>query len=887
MSAAKRSSHGGSGPARRATDSRPVKRARANAITDVFARAGDSARVKKGDDDGAASASKPTTAVEDVSSRTTMTVDDAVPRKARSIESAPIGLRKASIPESGGTMMKGIARGGDFAAVHKPAPAGESRRLARKSESIVVPAKHVYKTGPITIKLQARWRRAIRRAGKVSVGALAGALACAAVAVGGVDGASLLAAEMPLAQTVAVTSIAALVAIAVIRRIQFSPPSARAQRVSMWLAAANDLADLELCLALVAGIHVVIAVTGGLESPAYPVLYGLVAFSMTVLARPGALATVGGALVLEAALLVRSGITEAAILEASLHAVFIAGAAMAHALLLRGLTSRYRHRRARRLDEELAALRDSARDYRLIAAALGPSSRAPRHRDEEERLLAIGGVGMIGDAMSWVLATLKRSLNARTVALLWVEDSDGERVKLTEVASDADDITEAPRLPNAGVLGAVIRDRQPLLVGATKPGQLPYYDSGRAGVALVAVPILEGAHLRGILAADRDVAFSEADRDLLVDAGGQVLRVVQAEQVFRAVERAKYEHERFYQATAMLGRALTPEQVMATAFDACAAIVEYDAAVIALYDKDRAKHRIAAVRIGDGGKGIIDENIAGFEFKDNAGLAAMVIKNRHYLPAGGEPREVSAPIYTRKIKIEDAKSLLVLPLLSADEAIGTFTLVARAEKRFGKDVREMLAVIANQVAVSLQNGYLYKQMETMATTDGLTGLTNHRTFQSRFEDLLQRAQRHNHKVALLLCDVDHFKKVNDTYGHPIGDEVLRRVAKVLQEVPRKIDIPARYGGEEFVVLLDGVDVTQAKTVAERIRIEISKVVVDTEKGPLSVTESIGVAAFPEDGRDRATLIERADLALYHAKHTGRNRVVTWGEAQAAKAKQAG
>ena len=177
-------------------------------------------------------------------------------------------------------------------------------------------------------------------------------------------------------------------------------------------------------------------------------------------------------------------------------------------------------------------------------------------------------------------------------------------------------------------------------------------------------------------------------------------------------------------------------------------------------------------------------------------------------------------------------------------------------------------------------------METMATTDGLTGLTNHRTFQERFEDLLQRAERHGTRVALLLCDVDFFKKVNDGYGHPVGDEVLRRVARVLTEVPRKIDIPARYGGEEFAVLLDNVDIVQAKAVAERIRIEISKVVVDTEKGPLSVTESVGVVVFPDDGRDRATLIERADLALYHAKHTGRNRVVTWAEHQAAKTKRA-
>ena len=789
-----------------------------------------------------------------------------VPKRTSSMESAPIGLRKATIAESGRNRADASAgsrgRGADFP----------------RSEAIKKPGAP---------KPFARWRRALRRAGKVSLGAAAGAVACVVVAVGGVDGASLLSPRMPLPQAMVAAAITALVIIAVIRRVQFAPPSARAQRVSMWLAAAQDLADLELCLALVAGAHVVIAVTGGLHSPAYPVLYGLVAFAVTVLARPGALATLGAAVFLEAALLVRTGISSRTIFAASLHTAFIGGAATAHALLLRGLTTRYRKRRVRRLEEELTALRDSARDYRLIAAALGPGSRAPRPRDEEERLLAVGGVGMIGDASSWVLATLKRSLGARTVALLWLEDSDGERVKLMEVASDADDITEAPRLPSAGVLGAVVRDRQPLLVAATKPGQLPYYDSGRAGVALVAVPILEGVHLRGILAADRDLPFSESDRDLLADAGGQVLRVVQAEQVFRAVERAKYEHERFYLATAMLGRALTPEQVMETAFDACAAIVDYDAAAIALYDKDRAKHRIAAVRLREGGAGIIDPKLPGFEFKDNAGLASMVIKNRHYLPAGGEPREVSAPIYTRKIKIDDAKSLLVLPLLSADEAIGTFTLVARAEKRFNKDVREMLAVIANQVAVSLQNGYLYKQMETMATTDGLTGLTNHRTFQSRFEDLLQRAQRHNHKVALLLCDVDHFKRVNDTYGHPVGDEVLRRVAKVLQEVPRKIDIPARYGGEEFVVLLDNVDVTQAKAVAERIRIEISKVVVDTEQGSLSVTESIGVAAFPEDGRDRATLIERADIALYHAKHSGRNRVVTWAEALAAKTKKAG
>jgi len=726
-------------------------------------------------------------------------------------------------------------------------------------------------------------QRALRRAAKVSLGAVAGTLACGVVAVGGVDGAAVLAKHPSLGMSIIAVAIAVLAVSAIIRRLQFVAPSARAQRVSMWLSAADDLADLELVLTLAAACHLIIAVTGGLDSPAYPLLYGLVAFSSSVLARTGAVATVGAAILLEAALLLRTGLTAGAIIAASIHTAVLIGAALAHVLLLRGLIARYRRRRTARLEDELLSLRDSARDYRLIAAPLGPSSRAPRLREEEERLLTIGGVGMIHDSADWMLATLKRSLSARTVALMWQGDDD--HVNLRDVVSDADDIVETPRLPSAGILGAVIRDRQPILCALTKPGQLPYYASG-APAALVAVPIIENGHLRGILAADREAAFAEADRDLLAEAAHQVLRVVQAEQVFRAVERAKYEHERFYQATAMLGRALTPEQVMETAFDAAAAIVEYDAAAIALYERDKGKHKICAIRVNDGGEGLFDEKLKDLEFKDNAGLASMVVKNRHYLPANGEPGEVSAPIYTRKVKLDDAKSLLVLPLMVAEEAIGTLALAARTEKRFSKDVREMLAVIANQVAVSLQNGFLYKKMETMATTDGLTGLTNHRTFQQRFEDLLQRAQRHNHKVALLLCDVDHFKKVNDNYGHPIGDEVLRRVARVLQEVPRKIDIPARYGGEEFAVLLDGVDVTQAKAVAERIRIEISKIVVETEKGPLSVTESVGVAAFPDDGRDRAVLIERADLALYHAKHTGRNRVVTWAEAQAAKSKKA-
>src|SRR5262249_60536103 len=133
---------------------------------------------------------------------------------------------------------------------------------------------------------------------------------------------------------------------------------------------------------------------------------------------------------------------------------------------------------------------------------------------------------------------------------------------------------------------------------------------------------------------------------------------------------------------------------------------------------------------------------------------------------------------------------------------GTSTLAPRRRNAFSKDARDMLGVIANQVAVSLENAKMYRQMETMATTDGLTGLLNHRTFQVRLAEMLSRAERHGHKLALILTDIDFFKKVNDTYGHPVGDQVLSRVAKVLAETVRKIDVVARYGGGGVALVVE-------------------------------------------------------------------------------------
>jgi diguanylate cyclase (GGDEF)-like protein len=249
------------------------------------------------------------------------------------------------------------------------------------------------------------------------------------------------------------------------------------------------------------------------------------------------------------------------------------------------------------------------------------------------------------------------------------------------------------------------------------------------------------------------------------------------------------------------------------------------------------------------------------------------VKNKLALPAAGEWRERDVPLFSHPMRVRDLESLLVLPLLVKDQVVGTFTVAAKRAFAFPTDRREMLGVIANQVAISLQNAHMYQALEEQATTDGLTGLVNHRTFQERFSAMLGRADRHKFPVSLILTDIDHFKKVNDTHGHPIGDEVLRRVAGILGASARKIDIVARYGGEEFAIVLEATDRAGARQLAERIRGDVSKQQFKSAKGTFQVTLSLGVASYPEDAAAKEIIIARADESLYAAKHGGRNQTV--------------
>jgi diguanylate cyclase (GGDEF)-like protein len=165
------------------------------------------------------------------------------------------------------------------------------------------------------------------------------------------------------------------------------------------------------------------------------------------------------------------------------------------------------------------------------------------------------------------------------------------------------------------------------------------------------------------------------------------------------------------------------------------------------------------------------------------------------------------------------------------------------------------------------------ELSRLANTDSLTGLSNRRQFFELGETQLQHARKEGSDLALLLCDVDHFKSINDRHGHAVGDIVLRALSELARRCTRAIDCVSRIGGEEFAVLLPGTGREVAMAIAERIRVSTSEQRVSIGDGDVAVTVSIGVATLSEDARTLRELLAQADAALYRAKDAGRNRVV--------------
>ena len=220
-------------------------------------------------------------------------------------------------------------------------------------------------------------------------------------------------------------------------------------------------------------------------------------------------------------------------------------------------------------------------------------------------------------------------------------------------------------------------------------------------------------------------------------------------------------------------------------------------------------------------------------------------------------------------------STLCVPLLALGQTIGVIHLAADEPNGFDADAERQASRIAEQVALAIANARLMRTMESMALTDPLTGTHNARFFDPFLERELATAQRDGKPLGVVLIDLDHFKRFNDTYGHQAGDEALRTFARATLGVLRDSDTLARYGGEEFVVAVRDADDEAAAELAERMREAVERASVEIGVGNYaSFTASFGVASTRTHGFDRVVLMKKADGALYQAKRQGRNQVVT-------------
>jgi len=259
------------------------------------------------------------------------------------------------------------------------------------------------------------------------------------------------------------------------------------------------------------------------------------------------------------------------------------------------------------------------------------------------------------------------------------------------------------------------------------------------------------------------------------------------------------------------------------------------------------------------------------------GLADEAFTTASYILSNDRPETLHK--LSSLAREEGLRCFVCLPLTSHDHRLGVIYFYRTDRDTFMPTDIELLAIFASLVAQTIDNARLYAQMQEQARMDALTGLNNRREFDALLADELTRAQRFNRPVSLLMLDIDHFKRVNDTYGHMAGDAVLKGLSELLGRQARAIDRVCRYGGEEITVILPEIDPEIAAKVAERLRAAVEAQPFDVNAdAPLRITVSIGVASFPAHADSVQTLVAAADAAMYAAKAGGRNRVVRYEQA---------
>jgi diguanylate cyclase (GGDEF)-like protein len=452
------------------------------------------------------------------------------------------------------------------------------------------------------------------------------------------------------------------------------------------------------------------------------------------------------------------------------------------------------------------------------------------------------------------------------IALL---DDEQKRLRIAAQAGWDDKLMKSLKIPvgvENGLMATVVAKGKSIVVGDLKGYDGSYIKAGRQARSAVAVAIKQRDQVIGVIDIESGEPnrFTEDDVKTLEQLSGQIAVAIENARLFEEESRELSRRTALIEIGQAINSILDLDTLLQKVLDILRNVFKFSNACVMLANPE--------------GTELIDVAHIGFEGDDERpgtvpigkGLTGTVLWT-------GEPLVVDdvrkSPLYLPGLK--NAKSELVMPLKRGEKVIGVLNFESTQPNAFSQSDLQPLKIFANQISIAVANAKMYEQMEKLAITDGLTGLFNHRYFIEQLEHEVRRSKRLKHPVSVLMIDIDHFKHYNDTLGHPKGDMVLRLLADLMRKTVREeIDTPARYGGEEFSIILPEAEKSTAAEVAERLRTDVFKSMFPEETvQPIgTLTISVGVAAFPEDAANGAELISKADVALYEAKNSGRNRV---------------
>ncbi len=326
--------------------------------------------------------------------------------------------------------------------------------------------------------------------------------------------------------------------------------------------------------------------------------------------------------------------------------------------------------------------------------------------------------------------------------------------------------------------------------------------------------------------------------------------------------------KRLYEIQRKIDSFTSSENLFSFFLDSARELTRTDAASLAIYDEKMSELRMVSA------KGFSDDfKRASMRWTTRpGGLTAAILNSDD--PVVIEDTEGHPFFNNNMLKKEGVRALMASTIKSENRILGISYVDSFKPRKFSEREITAFKLISSQAAAAIEKTNIIENFHRLAYEDELTGLSNYRHFIEVCSAEIARAKRNRRTFALMLMDVDRFKDYNDTFGHQAGNYVLAKIGSIMSRFFRSTDLPARYGGEEFVVVMPEADKSTALKRAEELRRRIS-LELSREKDPQilkDITLSIGVAAFPEDGEDLQTLIEKADSALYKAKEGGRNRV---------------